>query len=81
MQKGIYELLSRLKNSLTIVLVTHDISVTATYADKIACLSRELVSHDSAQIKTEDLEKMYGCPVELIAHGVPHRVIGEHRHD
>jgi zinc transport system ATP-binding protein len=26
------------------------------------------------------LEEVYGCPVELIAHGVPHRVLPEHDH-
>jgi len=26
----------------------------------------------------EDLEAAYQCPVELIAHGVPHRVLKEH---
>ena len=80
MQKGIYELLSQIKKELTVVLVTHDISVVASYADKVACLSSELYFHDSPKISGKDLEKMYGCPVELIAHGVPHRVIQEHRH-
>ena len=26
------------------------------------------------------LEEVYGCPVELIAHGVPHRVLAPHEH-
>jgi zinc transport system ATP-binding protein len=26
------------------------------------------------------LEEAYGCPVELIAHGVPHRVLADHEH-
>lgn len=81
MQAGIYELLCEIKQDLTIVLVTHDIGVIATYVDKIACLSGEMFYHDSKEIAPESLEKMYGCPVELIAHGVPHRVIGEHRRD
>ena len=81
MQAGIYELLKEIKKELTIVLVTHDIGVIASYVDKIACLSGEIFYHDSKEITPESVEKMYGCPVELIAHGVPHRVMGEHRHD
>lgn len=81
MQTGIYQLLTKIKQSLTIVLVTHDIGVIASYVDKIACLGGEMFYHDSKEIRAEDLEKMYSCPVELIAHGVPHRVIREHRHD
>ena len=81
MQAGIYELLCQIKQNLTIVMVTHDIGVIASYVDKIACLSGEMFYHDSKEIDEKDLEKMYGCPVELIAHGVPHRVIREHHHD
>jgi zinc transport system ATP-binding protein len=81
MQTGIYELLQQIKQNLTIVLVTHDIGVIASYVDKIACLSVEMFYHDSKEINEKDLERMYACPVELIAHGVPHRVIREHRHD
>jgi hypothetical protein len=25
--------------------------------------------------------RVYGCPVELIAHGVPHRVLGQHEQE
>lgn len=81
MQTGIYQLLQQIKKDLTIVLVTHDIGVIASYVDKIACLSGEMFYHDSKEINEKDLERMYACPVELIAHGVPHRVIREHRHD
>jgi zinc transport system ATP-binding protein len=81
MQTGIYQLLQQIKQDLTIVLVTHDIGVIASYVDKVACLSVEMFYHDSKEINEKDLEKMYACPVELIAHGVPHRVIREHGHD
>ncbi len=81
MQAGIYQLLQKIKHDLTIVLVTHDIGVIASYVDKIACLGGEMFYHDSKEIGQKDLEKMYDCPVELIAHGVPHRVVREHRHD
>ncbi len=81
MQAGIYHLLKTLKKDLTIVLVTHDIGVIASHVDKIACLGGEMFYHDSKEIGQKDLERMYDCPVELIAHGVPHRVVREHRHD
>jgi len=25
------------------------------------------------------MDTVYGCPVDLIAHGVPHRVLAEHK--
>jgi len=26
------------------------------------------------------MEEVYGCPVELVTHGVPHRVLHDHHH-
>lgn len=79
MQTEFYELLGELKKSLTIVLVSHDISAVSVYVDNIACLNRELYYHGSKEITPEILEATYKCPVQLIAHGtVPHRVLKEH---
>ncbi len=78
MQTGLYELLERLKHEMAIVLVSHDISAVSIYVDKIACLNRQLFYHSSKEISAEELEATYQCPVELIAHGVPHRVLKEH---
>jgi zinc transport system ATP-binding protein len=78
MQTGFYELLAELKKKMTIVMVSHDISAISVYVDKIACLNRKLFYHDSKEIKAEELVQIYGCPVELIAHGVPHRVLKKH---
>jgi len=78
MQTGFYELLERLKREMAIVLVSHDISAVSIYVDKIACLNRRLFYHNSKEITAEELEATYQCPVEMIAHGVPHRILREH---
>jgi len=78
MQTEFYELLERLKQRMAIVMVSHDISAVSIYVDKIACLNRQLFYHHSKEIGADDLEAVYQCPVELIAHGVPHRVLKEH---
>lgn len=74
-----YELLKDLNKEMTIVLVSHDIGVLSQYVNKIACLNKTLVYHDSKEISHEMLEQTYHCPVDLIAHGVPHRVLGEYK--
>lgn len=76
--KSFYELLTELNKSLTIILVSHDIGVVSRYVKKIGCLNKQLVFHDSKEITPDMLEKAYQCPVDLIAHGVPHRVLDEH---
>ncbi len=79
METSVFELLGRLKEKLTIVMVSHDIGVVASYVDKIACLNCQLYYHDSKEVLKEDLEAAYRCPIDLIGHGVPHRVVEEHR--
>jgi zinc transport system ATP-binding protein len=78
MQTEFYELLARLKHTMSIVLVSHDISAVSVYVDKIACLNRQLYYHGAKEVGPEILEATYKCPVQMIAHGVPHRVLKEH---
>ena len=77
--KSFYDLLKKLNDEITIILVSHDIGAISTYVKKIACLNKKLFYHDSKEISKEMLEEAYHCPVDLIAHGVPHRVLDEHQ--
>ena len=79
-QTEFYDLLSRLNHemNIAIVLVSHDITAISKHVNKIACLNQRLYYHGSKELTNEDIEKAYGCPVEMIAHGTPHRVLKEH---
>jgi len=79
-QTDFYGLLCHLNRDLgiAIVLVSHDVTAVSTYVSKIACLNQRLYYHGSKEISNEDIEKAYGCPVEMIAHGTPHRVLRKH---
>jgi zinc transport system ATP-binding protein len=80
LQINFYNLLKELNKSVTILLVTHDIGVISSYVDRVACLNHFMFTHDDEKtISKEMLEKTYSCPVDLIAHGVPHRVLDEHK--
>jgi len=74
----VYDILNELRKDMAIVLVSHDISTVSIYVEKIACLNRRLFMHESSELSAEVLEKTYKCPIELIAHGIPHRVLAEH---
>lgn len=67
------------KSKKTILMVTHDLSAISSKVSKLACLNETLVYHGEPEISQEVVNKMFGCPVDLIAHGVPHRVLKEHR--
>jgi len=63
---------------MAVVLVTHDVGVLSAHVDTIACLNLRLHYHESKEITLDDLQAVYGCPVQMIAHGVPHRVMEAH---
>lgn len=78
MQHSFYELMSKLKDKMAIVLVSHDVGAVSTHVDKIACLNRKLFYHGPVEDSANGLEEVYHCPIELISHGIPHRVLREH---
>ena len=75
---SIYELLSRLNDHVTILMISHDMSAISSYVKTVGCLNRWLFYHGGKQITPDMLEAVYQCPVDLIAHGIPHRVFPEH---
>lgn len=78
---GIYEVLQEVNRRAAILLVSHDIGVVSSCVKTIACLNRRLIYHQSREITPEMLEAAYRCPVDLIAHGLPHRVLDLHEHE
>ncbi|MEA4832799.1 MAG: ABC transporter ATP-binding protein [Oscillospiraceae bacterium] len=78
-REQIYNLLAELNKSMTIVLVTHDLLAISSQVHRLACLNRQLVYHGEPELSQSVVNSLYGCPVDLIAHGVPHRVLKEHR--
>ncbi len=77
-QKSIYDLLKELNESVTIVMISHDLSAVSTYVKTVGCLNRRLHYHHDKHITPTMIEQTYQCPVDLIAHGTPHRVFPEH---
>lgn len=78
----IYELLKELNTEKTIILVSHDLNAVSSYVKNIACLNGSLHIHDDHLITVEVMNEVYGCPIDLIAHGnIPHRVLKTHEED
>ncbi|MBA3029399.1 MAG: ABC transporter ATP-binding protein [Desulfobacteraceae bacterium] len=73
-----YGLLKELNHTLTIVLASHDVMLLSSYVKSVACVNQTVHYHDSAEI-TEEMMDMVHCPVEVIAHGLPHRVLKTHK--
>ena len=84
-QNEFYALLKELNHKITIIVVSHDLMVISRSVKSVACVNQRLHYHGHAELTGEMIEMMYDCkieetcPVELIAHGLPHRVL--HTHD
>jgi zinc transport system ATP-binding protein len=84
-QTDFYRNLRELNESITILVVSHDLMAISTYIKSVACVNKGLHHHHQAEITAEMFDTMYpgtadeACPIELVTHGVvPHRVLKEH---
>ncbi len=77
-QTELYSLLKELNKQVTILVVSHDLMVVSSYVKTVICVNQCVHQHDAAEMTQEMLDMAYQCPVELIAHGLPHRVLGDH---
>jgi zinc transport system ATP-binding protein len=85
-QIAFYHLLESLNTTLTIVMVSHDMLAISRHVKSVACVNRSVYYHEQSEISEETIQSMYPdemrneCPIELIAHGMPHRVLQTHDH-
>ncbi len=67
----IFDLLKKLNEEMTIIVVSHDIAFITYYVTRVACLNRTLMCHETAHIDGKLLDQLYGTHVHAV----------EHRHD
>jgi zinc transport system ATP-binding protein len=83
-QNDLYCLLEQLNRHTTIIMVSHDMLALSAHVKSVACVNRSLHYHDQAELTPDMIDTMYPfskdqrCPVELVAHGIPHRVLRTH---
>lgn len=77
-QVRLFELFEELNREATIVLVSHDMTAISSHVKSVTCVNEQVHYHPQPQITPQMLSETYKCPVELIAHGVPHRVLAGH---
>jgi zinc transport system ATP-binding protein len=80
-QIDLYDFLKELNKEVTIVVITHDIGVVSSHMKSIACVNKHFIFHEGGQITQEMMDMAYRCPVDLIAHGLPHRVLPRHKEE
>ena len=66
-QRQVYDLLKELNKTITIIVVSHDISVILEYANKVAYINKKLVLHEISEYKNKfDTRNCHFCEVELL---------------
>lgn len=81
-QTDLFEILKELNETVTIVVVSHDVGIVSSHVKSVACVNQQVFVHSDAEITEEMLEMAYQCcPVELVAHGLPHRVLQPHEEE
>jgi zinc transport system ATP-binding protein len=71
-EETVYRLLEKLKEyrELTVLLVTHDLSVVYTFSDNVICLNKQPVCYGLPQevLTPENLKRLYGEEVKYYRH-------------
>lgn len=81
-QKEIYDLLKELNKSISIVVVSHDISVLMNYAKNVAHVNKNLVYHHLKNIEEQiSNEDEHMCEVELLSALGKKQVCCNHTHE
>jgi len=76
-ESELYELLKRLNDRLTIIMVTHDLGFVSRFVKTVICVKRCVVVHPTSEVTGEVIREMYGGDVCMIRHD-QHRDHGGH---
>lgn len=68
MEGEFYELLQRLNERLTIVLVTHDLGFISQIVKSVVCVNRNVIVHPTSEITGEAIREIYGHDVRMVRH-------------
>jgi len=69
-----YHVLETLAKSMSILIVSHDIGTIISHTDDVICVNKKVHYHHDKELTNNDIQSTYGCPIELIGHGIPHRI-------
>lgn len=63
-----YDLLQRLNQTMTIVVVTHDLGFVSPYIQHVACVNKDVLFHPTSEVTGEVISAVYGGPVSMVRH-------------
>jgi len=67
-EQQLYDLLGRLGERLTVVLVSHDIGFVSELVDKVVCVQSTVAVHPTTELTGALMQDLYGHNVRLVRH-------------
>ena len=67
-EENIFSLLKNYSEHMTIIVVSHDVAFISAYVDRVACLNKTLVCHNTESISGKMIEELYDTPIKMIDH-------------
>jgi zinc transport system ATP-binding protein len=68
LESDIFDLLKRLNERMSILVVSHDIGFVSGYVTRVACINRTLVCHHADAVDGQVIQELYGENVHMVVH-------------
>jgi zinc transport system ATP-binding protein len=67
-EKNIFDLLKIINQTVTILLVSHDIGFISHYIKRVACINTTLICHYTSTLTPKLITELYDLPIKAIGH-------------
>ncbi len=67
-EQELFELLRRLNQHLTIVMVSHDPAFVSQFVKRVVCVNRSVAVHPTSAMEEDIMAELYGRQVRLVRH-------------
>lgn len=74
-EANLFEMLCQLNQTMTILMVTHDLGFVSQFFRSVICVNRQVVVHPTSEISGEMIRDIYGGDIRMIRHD--HRCTAE----
>ncbi len=68
MEHEFHDLLGRLRDRITIVLVSHDLGFVSDYATRAICVKNTVAVHETCELTSDVVRELYGRDVRMVRH-------------
>jgi len=72
-----FDLLEKLNEHITIVMVSHDPAFVSSSVERVACVNRTVSVHPTESIDDNSVMELYGVPVRAVRHDLHQRNNGD----